>query len=190
MHGIIEKYKGIWGNDPTSVLESYDYYPDLTARLDTLRATDFDREDLYEIVLWKLGRFPGVEPDLVTELRGVASFKTHNDAREILDRLLRSPGIALPMASTILRFLAPNVFQIIDDRVYRVLFPKKSKFPPKPAPITDHYVETSTRIYFEYLDELHRVASKNLPFKFADRILYQLDILLGNKIGSRMPNSD
>jgi hypothetical protein len=89
------------------------------------------------------------------------------------------------MASTILRFLNPQTFQIIDDRSYRVLCPKKPKYPSKPPTLNDYYVDTSVELYCEYLDELHRVASKNLPFDLADRILYRLDILLGNAIGTR-----
>jgi len=40
-------------------------------------------------------------------------------------------------------------------------------------------------MYFDYLDELRKVASEKLPFELADRILYQLDIELGNKIGQK-----
>lgn len=42
-------------------------------------------------------------------------------AEEILRKLLMTPGIRLPMASTILRFKNPNVYQIIDQRAYRFL---------------------------------------------------------------------
>ncbi|MCB1676005.1 MAG: hypothetical protein KDI01_06925 [Halioglobus sp.] len=87
------------------------------------------------------------------------------------------------MASTILRFLNPRVFQIIDDRAYRVLLPGREKYPTKPARITDGYVKKSVAIYFDYLNELWGIASDKLPFENADRILYQLDITLGNNIG-------
>jgi len=89
------------------------------------------------------------------------------------------------MASTILRFINPSVFQIIDDRAYRVLFDGEAKYPTKPVKITDKYINTSIDIYFKYLNELHRVCSEELPFEFADRILYKLDIQLGNKIGDK-----
>ena len=32
----------------------YEYQPDLTKKLDSLNPNEFDRETLYEIVLWKL----------------------------------------------------------------------------------------------------------------------------------------
>lgn len=97
--------------------------------------------------------------------------------------MLKSPEIALPMASTILRFLNPSVFQIIDDRVYRIVRPKKPKYPAKPQKVNERYLTSSSEIYFEYLDELHKRSSAKLPFEKADRILYELDIKLGNKIG-------
>ncbi|OII59456.1 hypothetical protein BIW19_00170 [Pseudomonas putida] len=103
----------------------------------------------------------------------------------MLRKLLSSPGIRLPMASTILRFLNPNVFQIIDDRVFRVLLPGHRRYPNKPVNggKLDNYIKTSIDTYFNYLDAMHEVASEKLPFHLADRILYQLDIELGNKIG-------
>jgi hypothetical protein len=187
MNDFINKYREFWGDDPRNLLEKYDYHPDLTKKLDLLDPKEFGKELLYEIVLWKLSRFPYVDAELVQELKGIANLepKEHQKAKEILGKLLRSPGVALPMASTILRFLNPRVFQIIDDRAYRVLLPSKAKYPSKPAKITDGYVNTSIEIYFDYLDEIHRVTSEKLPFQSADRILYQLDIAMGNTIGKK-----
>jgi len=187
MSDIIEKYKANWGDDPRALLENYSYHTDLTRKLDALNADNFNKEILYEIVLWKLSRFPYMAPTLLEELKNVATIdpKKHESAREIIGKLLRSSGVALPMASTILRFLNPKAFQIIDDRAYRVLFPGNAKYPSKPAKVTDGYINTSIKIYFDYLDELHRVESEKLPFEQADRILYQLDILLGNSLGDK-----
>jgi hypothetical protein len=128
-----------------------------------------------------------VKDSLLQELKNIALIEPsrHEMARPTLEKLLRSSGVALPMASTILRFLNPNAFQIIDDRAYRVLLPGKPKYPSKPAKVTDHYVKTSIDLYFEYLDELHNVSSEKLPFNLSDRILYKLDILLGNNIGEK-----
>ena len=121
------------------------------------------------------------------ELKEMAKLnpKEHSKAKETLEKLLPSPGIALPMASTILRFLNPKVFQIIDDRAYRVLLPNNTKYQAKPSKITNNYIKKTIDIYFEYLDKLHEIASEKLPFEKADRILYQLDILLENKIGDK-----
>lgn len=143
MSDFIEEYSQQWGDDPSSLLDEYDYHPELTAELDELEADEFDHEILYKIVLWKLSRFPYVTDEVVGELKGIADIETgkHQEARGILKKLLRTPGIALPMASTIVRFINPNTFQIIDDRAYRVLFPGEAKYPSKPQKITDGYID-------------------------------------------------
>lgn len=189
MDDIVERYSSVWGDDPRSLLENYQYHPELTKKLDAMTAEDFNQEMLFEIVLWKLSRYPYLQPEIFGELKEIATLgpKEHREAEPILRKLLASPGIRLPMASTILRFLNPTVFQIIDDRAYRVLRPGEPLYPDKPVSGKrfEKYLVNSTAIYFEYLDTLHEVVSEKLPFELADRILYQLDIELGNKIGSK-----
>jgi hypothetical protein len=185
LSSIIAKYKDIWQEDPRTLLKEYSYQPTLTKQLDVLSPGELTRETLYEIVLWKLNRFPQVKPELLDNLKTLSGLKAkeHRQASTELKSLLSSPGIALPMASTILRFLNPRVFQIIDDRVYRIVSPGKAKYPAKPLKLNEKYLKTSESIYFGYLDELQALACETLPFESADRILYQLDIKLGNKIG-------
>lgn len=185
MIDLISKYKSVWGDCPLNLLREYNYQRDLTVKLDDLKSEEFDIEKFYEIVLWKLNRFPRIQDNLLDEIKGVGTLqpKQHRDAKSVLHEMLKSPGIALPMASTILRFLNPFVFQIIDDRVYRIVHPGKMKYPAKPQKVNERYLNTSSNIYFDYLDELHDISSSKLPFESADRILYQLDIKLGNKIG-------
>lgn len=185
MSNIIDRYQAIWGDNPLQLLDRYSYQPELTKRLDRLNPADLDTEMLYEIVLWKLNRFPSIDPALLGELRTIAGLapKSHRQAQVVLRRLLQTPGIALPMASTILRFVNPAAFQIIDDRVYRIVCPGKAKYPAKPQNASERFLATSEAIYFDYLDMLHQLASDKLPFVHADRILYELDIALGNKIG-------
>jgi hypothetical protein len=187
MRNFIEEYNDQWGNDPTRLLDEYDYHPKLTDELDKLDAEKLNREMLYKIILWKLSRFPYITDELVNELKGIKEIdpKEHRKAQDILRKLLRTRGIALPMASTILRFINPNAFQIIDDRAYRVLLTGEAKYPSKPQKTTDGYIDKSVEIYFKYLDRMHEVCSDKFPFDKADRILYQLDIKLGNKIGRR-----
>lgn len=186
MTDLISKYKTVWGDDPKKLLDEYSYLRELTVKLDALKPEDLDIKTFYEIVLWKLNRFPSIQDDLLDELKKVGTLKPrqHREAKPVLNKMLKSPGIALPMASTILRFLNPSVFQIIDDRVYRVVHPGKAKYPAKPQKVNERYLTTSSNIYFEYLDELHKLSSEKLPFDKADRILYELDIKLGNKIGA------
>ncbi len=182
---IVEKYKAIWGDNPLGLLDEYSYQRELTQKLDALNPEDLNIETFYEIVLWKLNRFPHIDSTLLGELRTVAGIAptSHRQAQAVLRQLLQSQGIALPMASTILRFLNPAAFQIIDDRVYRIVCPGKTKYPAKPVNLNERYLATCESIYFEYLDLLHSLASDKLPFASADRILYELDIKLGNRIG-------
>lgn len=185
MPAIVEQYKNVWGDDPRSLLDEYTYQPQLTQKLDALQARDLNTEIFYEIVLWKLNRFPQLPKDLIDSLKELDSLRAmeHRRAAPQLRSLLQCPGIALPMASTVLRFLKPDVFQIIDDRVYRIVQPGAAKYPAKPIRLNEKYLATSASIYFDYLDALQEQSCAQLPFKDADRILYQLDIKLGNKIG-------
>lgn len=180
-----QEVRKIWGNDPRSLLADFRYQPELTQKLDLLRPEDLTTKVFYEIVLWKLNRFPKLELGLIDSLKAASTFqpKEHRKASTQLRTLLQCPGIGLPMASTVLRFVNPNVFQIIDDRVYRIIHPGKAKYPVKPLEVTEKYLTTSESIYFDYLDELHSQSCAQLPFAEIDRILYQLDIKLGNKIG-------
>lgn len=184
---IIEEYKHIWGENPNILLDSYKYQIDLTKKLDDLNSNNLSRETLYEIVLWKLNRFPQIEDSLLEELKEIKSIKPkeHRVAKPLLRRLLQCPGIALPMASTILRFINPETFQIIDDRVFRVVYKEtKTWDPKKPATVNEKFLEKSADIYFYYLDALQELSCDELPFRNSDRILYVLD-KLDYKIGGR-----
>ena len=78
-------------------------------------------------------------------------------------------GVRLAMASTILRFKNPNVYQIIDQRVYRFLYGEELKY-------SDTNINEQINIYLDYLQKLKAVCIEfNLDFKTADRILYSMD---------------
>lgn len=188
MHEFIKQHKEIWSN----LLSNYKYNKELTEELDRLDSQKLNKEIFFKIVLWKLNRYPYISDDLIEDLKDISDLEEHSDphAIKMIGKLLKTRGIGLPMASAILRFLNPNVFQIIDDRAYRTLQPGSRKYPEKPQKITqkntDKYIQESTKIYFEYLDKIREISESSpacFPFKDADRILYQLDIELGNKIG-------
>ena len=72
------------------------------------------------------------------------------------------------MASTILRFKNPYIYQIIDQRVYRVIYgvdmPRVTK--------TEEAIES----YLKYLTRLKTVCKKyEIDFCESDRVLYTLD---------------
>jgi hypothetical protein len=175
------------------LLKAYKYQPQLTARLDGLVAEEFTNQTIYEVVLWKLGRFPEFTEDLlrqVNDLKGISVLngKYRQQVSSTLRSLLSTKGIQLPMASTILRFRNPGVFQIIDERAYRIVCDGEPDYPSKPAyKVSNGYLQTCIDIYFSYLAKLKKLADKlQLDFSKLDRILYQLDIELGNRLsGSR-----
>lgn len=150
VNDFIKKYEHIWDKNPKGLLEKYDYQKKLTDELDQLKPAQVDFETILKIVLWKVNRFPYINEDQVKKLKEVSNFTEHKQAEVLLKELLMIEGIALPMASTILRFINPNVFQIIDERAYRVLFPDQKKYPSKPQKITDGYLNNSIAIYFAY----------------------------------------
>lgn len=136
------------------LLDKYKYHPDLTQKLDEIGGVDFDREKIYEIVLWKISRFPYISDETinsVNELKNIA-FNGLEASKPAIEKLLLTKGIKLPMASAILRFRNPNVFQIIDERAYEIVFPGEAIYPNKPYyKITKSYIDTSISIYFKYL---------------------------------------
>ena len=184
MNDFINRFSAVWGDNPQQLMDEYEYQPQLTQELDALNPDEFNREKLYEIILWKLNRFPQIDDELLVKIQTLSKLqpKEHRSSKETLKELLACHGIRLPIASTILRFINPGTFQIIDDRVFRVLS-LEGKMPVKPQKMNDRYLEKSCEVYFHYLDELHKVCDSSLPFEESDRILYLLDIKLGNKIG-------
>ena len=58
MAKIIEQYSEFWGDNPSSLLEEYNYHPELTSELDEMEIEELDRETLFKVVLWKVSRYP------------------------------------------------------------------------------------------------------------------------------------
>ncbi|WP_266363819.1 hypothetical protein [Tellurirhabdus rosea] len=155
--------------------ENYEYQPKLTAKLQ-LKNGPFSQETINEIALWKVNRYALLEEELISQLNELVNLKPgqHRQAEGVLRKLLQkeTKGVDLPMASTMLRFRNPEVFQIIDRRAYRVLMVNVDKY----NLYTASSVDTKVKTYFEYLDELIRFcADKAIPFTEADMLLYQLD---------------
>ncbi len=166
--------------DPDFQLESSDeqfkYQEELTKELDAFKG-DFNQSTINEIVLWKVNRYSSI-PDEVFELLNKIdsdSFEMNRElTNDILKELLLIKGIQIPMASAILRFRNPNIYQIIDQRVYRVIYPDevlKISY-SKSARNSSKQI----KMYFEYLSKLHVVCTKlKIPFSKSDRVLYEVD---------------
>ena len=160
-----------FNGDLSRFLNDYEYQPELTRRLDDLKeATVITQSLINEIVLWKLDRYVSLDGGQLSQIATVAALKPreHRKALPVLEELLEVHGVDLPMASTLLRFRNPAVFQIIDRHAYRALYGRDFKLSTK----TSKKIEA----YFEYLDDLRRLCDmKGLPFETSDRALYIFD---------------
>jgi len=147
-------------------LKKYNFQKRLTDKLDNYDK-DFSQDEINEITLWKVNRYAKIDPAVLTDLNKIRGAKSFDEARNVILKLLKTPGVQMPMASTYLRFLNPNVFQIIDKRAYRALFGDNLKEPKG---------EKALGFYFNYLTELRKkCVEQNINFKDADRIFYQFD---------------
>ena len=159
---------------------SYNYQPLLTPQLDSLNG-NFDQNTINEIILWKVNRFAQLDEVTINLLNQIEKNQHTMDpsiAKPLLRNLLKTKGIRLPVASTILRFKNPSVYQIIDQRVYRLLYGKELKIPSN--------IDKQIELYFEYLAFLKsKCAQYNIDFSNSDRDLYQLDKKLNSDIKLR-----
>jgi thermostable 8-oxoguanine DNA glycosylase len=158
--------------DLNTFLAFYKFQPELTKRLDSLENTSFDQALINEIVLWKVNRYVSIGNEDIEQLKRLKLLKEgeHKKSNDILKILLTVNGVDLPMASTIFRFMNPNVFQIIDRHAYRAVYGKKYPL----------YQSTSTQrkisLYFDYISDLIELCkSKGLEFTTIDRLLYIFD---------------
>ena len=102
----------------------FDYQKDLTAKLDKTECL-FDQEMINEIILWKVNRYASIDDETLKLLNDIDTNSTTIDiekTKKILKTLIQKKGIQLPMASTILRFKNKYIYQIIDQRVYRIIY--------------------------------------------------------------------
>jgi hypothetical protein len=155
---------------------TFDYQPELTDKLDNLN-TPFGQEDINEIVLWKVNRYAPVSNEtlfLLNQLNPDAMDMEIELTKSILKALLGTKGVQLPMASTILRFKNKNIYQIIDQRVYRIIY--KGKKLKLNSYLTEKNIDDQIQLYLDYLVDLRLVCKRlDIEFKLADRILYTAD---------------
>ena len=154
----------------------FNYQEKLTKKLDAI-SSDFDQSIINEIVLWKGNRYAELSEKSMSLINSISTTSDKINVeltRQVLRKLINESGIQLPMASTILRFKNPKIYQIIDQRAYRFLYPDKtlelSTYKSKDN------IEKQIKLYLEYLTDLKKaVELKNIPFEVADRRLYKLD---------------
>lgn len=151
----------------------YNYQNELTAKLDCLD-TDFDQETINEIVLWKVNRYAAIDNDILSLINQIKKSDTQLNLEltgAILYRLLekKQKGVRLAMASTILRFKNPTIYQIIDQRVFRFLYGRELKY-------SETNINEQITLYLDYLQRLKEVCSEHhVDFTIADRVFYSMD---------------
>ncbi|MFW6046827.1 MAG: hypothetical protein ACOCP4_03445 [Candidatus Woesearchaeota archaeon] len=132
--------------------------------------------DLRRIALWKIDRVLEISDELIKKLDDLAKNKSvniyDNSVKTIITDLTNSNGIGFPMASTILKFLRPDIFPIIDIRAYRAIFGKKL-----------YSSQYSIDIYYNYVKEIYSIRDKlKLPLDKIDEQLYEFDKANNGKI--------
>ena len=155
------------------LMNGYEYQPYLTAKLDKIERA-LTQDIVNEIVFWKVNRFAQLDEPILSKINSISKGQSEVDPdltgdilRVLLDK--KTKGIGLPVASTILRFVNPFCYQILDQRVYRFVYSGQSlKIPSK--------IEQQIDLYLQYLKRLRLVCNQyNIEFKISDRILYQAD---------------
>lgn len=137
---------------------------------------NFDICDLRRVSLWKLDRVLRVSETMLLKLREIAAKDdlviTDIAAREVIEGLVDSGGIGFPMASSILKFIRPDVFPIIDVRAYRALTGRKI-----------YYKTYTLEKYLDYAQRLRKISeTSSLPFCKIDEQLYCFDKSHNSKI--------
>ncbi|RLA84602.1 MAG: hypothetical protein DRG78_00860 [Epsilonproteobacteria bacterium] len=159
------KYKFDYNEKETNILKS---------RMNKKQNITID--DLRRISLWKLNRTLNVDNDTLTNLEIIAKDNNITIDSELvkntITKLVESDGIGFPMASSILKFIRPDIFPIIDIRAYRALFGKKI-----------YSSQYTKELYIEYTKELYKIAEKhNLELFQVDEQLYEFDKVNNKKI--------
>lgn len=154
----------------------FNYQESLTEKLDS-NIADFDEHTLNEIVLWKVNRYAEFDSDLISLINSVERQSTKIDVDKtklILRRLLKTNGVQLAMASTILRYRNPNIYQIIDQRVFRIIY--KNQELKLNTYLSEKNLNYQIDLYLQYLIDLKNVCfDLEIPFEKSDRILFMAD---------------
>jgi hypothetical protein len=163
-------------------LKNYSYQKILTKILDektTDPSIEVDQNYLNEIVLWKVNRYALFDQDIMTLLNEIkreqSSKINENSTKKILTLLLKTPGVQLPMASTILRFMNPKIYQIYDQRVGRFIEFENPHSGIQSAK-SEALIAKTIDFYLNYLTRLRLISKEiNIEFELLDRVLYIAD---------------
>lgn len=143
-----------------------------------------NKDIINQIILWKMNRTPQVDDELIDMIYSLGDIKTPEMAvksektKRTLEKLLKTKGMKLPMASTVMHFYFPDIYPIMDQRAYRELY--KEEYPRYIGKI-----ETMVEVYVKYIEDTYRYQQEKcseIPFSKIDKVLYQLDKEKGYKV--------
>lgn len=161
-------------NEEYKTLKDYKYQKKLTEKLDNLNE-NFTQETINEIVLWKVNRYAELPDEILLNLNLIRledRILNKEKTTKLLSLLLTQSGIQLPMASTILRFKNPYIYQILDQRVYRILY----GIPLSQTMKNNKTIKSQIDIYISYLYKLQNICEElEINYEKSDRILYMED---------------
>ena len=150
----------------------FDYNPEETDALKSQLQgnTKVTLDDLRRVSLWKINRVLEVPDSVLGDFNELTALPnlTHRmpKAIDVLEALVDSRGVGYPMASSMLKFVRPDVFPIIDVRAYRALFGRKL-----------YASMYTTERYLDYADRCHEIAeSQGIPLAAVDEQLYGFDL--------------
>lgn len=126
-------------------------------------------DDLRRIALWKYDRIINIDDDFLLRLYSVVKGKNisidDDEVKHIIMELVSFEGVGFPLASSILKFINPDVFPIIDIRAYRAIYGKKL-----------YYSQYCLSKYIDYTKELYKIADYlGVPLSDVDEKLYVFD---------------
>ena len=133
-------------------------------------------DDLRRVALWKLNRILIIPENVIQALDDLAKSKkiSYNDSetKEVIRKLLECDGVSVPMASTILKFLRPDIFPIMDARANRALTGKRK-----------YYKQYNLEVYLEYVEKIYDLREKTgLELDEIDEQLYCFDKKYNGKL--------
>ncbi|MBR4452811.1 MAG: hypothetical protein IKS33_00970 [Bacteroidales bacterium] len=179
--------------DSKELLEvSFQYLPEVTDLFDLLSTKEITSDDIYQMTLWKINRYPVDADKLANSLNII---RKDGNLEKCLKELLSKKGVGLPMASTYLRFCDSSKYQIIDVRALRAAFDyipenfdKNNKcFPALATAGFDVYQKYLTRMKFIAKEGYHGL---HVDFRNLDRFLYDVDKAFGHEINSKTPSQE
>jgi len=131
--------------------------------------SDFDLDNLRRVALWKIDRVLNIPDATIDKIRNLVKDEELNyrdlKVKVVINELLQCQGIGLPMASTILKFLRPDVFPIIDVRAYRALYGKKI-----------YQYQYNYDLYVDYTEKVYEISKMfDMKLSSVDEQLYRFD---------------